>query len=94
MKAAGPVVVRVPASTSNCGAGFDTIGLALELYNRVTVTPAAGAEPVPERPADSRAQGMAAEAAAAFARATGLPPAGSATGSRATSRRPAALDQA
>lgn len=31
------VAVRVPASTSNCGAGFDTLGLALRLYNTVTV---------------------------------------------------------
>ncbi len=67
------VVVRVPASTSNCGAGFDTLGLALELYNRITVTPAPGALPVPERPSDARAQGMVAEAAAAFARAAGRP---------------------
>ncbi|HXN35485.1 MAG TPA: homoserine kinase [Opitutaceae bacterium] len=76
MKAAGSIVVRVPASTSNCGAGFDTIGLALDLYNRVTLTGAGGGAPVPERPADSRAQAMVAEAAAAFSRATGLPPAG------------------
>lgn len=33
-----PVRVRVPASTSNCGAGFDTLGLALDLYNTVTLT--------------------------------------------------------
>jgi len=31
------VTVRVPGSTSNCGAGFDTLGLALTLYNRVTL---------------------------------------------------------
>ncbi len=30
--------VRVPASTSNCGPGFDTLGIALNLYNRVVVT--------------------------------------------------------
>src|SRR5690625_3824412 len=29
--------VRVPASTSNCGPGFDTLGLAFELYNEVTL---------------------------------------------------------
>lgn len=28
--------IRVPASTSNCGAGFDTLGLAFQLYNQVT----------------------------------------------------------
>ena len=32
------VTVRVPGSTSNCGAGFDTLGLALTIYNNVTVT--------------------------------------------------------
>lgn len=31
------VTVRVPGSTSNCGAGFDTLGLALSLYNQVTL---------------------------------------------------------
>lgn len=31
------VSVRVPASTSNCGAGFDTLGLALTLYNTLVV---------------------------------------------------------
>lgn len=32
------VVVRVPGSTSNCGPGFDTLGLALSLYGSVTVS--------------------------------------------------------
>lgn len=33
---ASPVFrVRVPASTSNCGPGFDTLGLAFDLYNEV-----------------------------------------------------------
>lgn len=70
---AGPdsVVVRVPASTSNCGAGFDTLGLALNLYNKVTLTRAGGKGPVAERPADARAQAMAEEASAAFGRETG-----------------------
>lgn len=31
------VTVRVPGSTSNCGAGFDTLGLALTVYNQVTL---------------------------------------------------------
>ena len=31
------VTVRVPGSTSNCGAGFDTLGLALSLYNHITL---------------------------------------------------------
>jgi homoserine kinase len=31
------VTVRVPASTSNLGPGFDCLGIALRLYNQVTV---------------------------------------------------------
>jgi homoserine kinase len=32
------VAVTVPCSTSNLGSGFDTLGLALALHNRVTLT--------------------------------------------------------
>src|SRR4051812_10370886 len=32
---------RIPASTTNLGPGFDALGLALQLYNQVTVEPAA-----------------------------------------------------
>lgn len=32
-----PVTVQTPASTSNCGPGFDTLGIALSLYNFVRV---------------------------------------------------------
>ncbi|HEV2840499.1 MAG TPA: homoserine kinase [Chthoniobacterales bacterium] len=32
------VTVRVPASTSNLGPGFDCLGLALRLYNNVTIS--------------------------------------------------------
>jgi len=34
------VTVKVPASTSNLGSGFDTLGLALKLYTTVRVRPA------------------------------------------------------
>ena len=30
------VSVRVPATSANCGPGFDTLGLAVNLYNEVT----------------------------------------------------------
>ncbi|MGH7997153.1 MAG: homoserine kinase [Opitutaceae bacterium] len=70
------VTVRVPASTSNCGAGFDTLGLALALHNRVTLRPSAGPGHEPDRPADRRAQGMVAAAAAAFFAAAELAPSG------------------
>ncbi len=35
--AADAVTVRVPATSGNCGPGFDATGLALALYNRVTL---------------------------------------------------------
>ena len=46
------VTVKVPASTSNCGAGFDTLGLALSLYNRVTLTRTRGTT-ADSRPCDT-----------------------------------------
>jgi homoserine kinase len=72
------VTVRVPASTSNCGAGFDTLGLALALYNRVTLSRSSTAEtsPQPARPADARAREMVADTAVAFFRAANRPPTG------------------
>lgn len=73
------ITVRVPASTSNCGAGFDTLGLAFRLYNHVTLTqtgPAAPATAVPARPADARAQTMVDASAEAFFKATGRTPFG------------------
>ena len=70
------VTVRVPASTSNCGSGFDTLGLALALYNRVTLTRAAGTAALPERPADGRAQAMVTETAALYFKTAGRAAAG------------------
>ncbi|MEO7597610.1 MAG: homoserine kinase [Opitutus sp.] len=70
------VKVRVPASTSNCGAGFDSLGLALSLYNHVTLTRIDGRDPQPEGEADRRAFEMVADTAAAFFRKTGVSPAG------------------
>lgn len=32
----GPVTIRVPASSANLGPGFDTLGLALSLYDEIT----------------------------------------------------------
>ncbi|SUP40931.1 homoserine kinase [Veillonella criceti] len=34
-----PIVVKVPATSANCGPGFDSLGLALELYNTFTFMP-------------------------------------------------------
>jgi homoserine kinase len=73
---ADTVTVRVPASTSNCGAGFDTLGLAFNLYNRVTLTRSSAAGPAPARVEDGRAQPMVEEAATAFFKASGRTPFG------------------
>ncbi|MBE7538613.1 MAG: homoserine kinase [Opitutaceae bacterium] len=70
------VTVRVPASTSNCGAGFDTLGLALNIHNHVTLTRIPGALPRAERPSDEQALAMVTEAAGAFHSAVGREPAG------------------
>ena len=70
------VVVRVPGSTSNCGAGFDSLGIALKVYNQVSLARRAGTSPCPERASDARAAEMVAETATAFFRSTGLPPHG------------------
>jgi homoserine kinase len=69
-----PVTIRVPGTTSNLGSGFDTLGLALKLYNRVRVTPVGRrgvqiTSPVaPEALAGATA--MVAESAALFFRRT------------------------
>ena len=60
------VTVRVPGSTSNCGAGFDTLGLALQIHNRVTLTRTDGLAAQPVSPADGRGQAMVEATAAAF----------------------------
>lgn len=67
------VTVRVPGSTSNCGAGFDTLGLALKVYNRVTLTSSPGAGPVAQTEADARAHSMVSETSSAFFAKTGRP---------------------
>ncbi len=59
------VTIRVPATTANLGPGYDCLGVALQIYNRVTVT--RGETP-------SGQGGMAAEAAEAFFLATGHAP--------------------
>jgi homoserine kinase len=42
MSAAKEIHVRVPASSANLGAGFDTLALALGLYLRCTLRPSSG----------------------------------------------------
>jgi homoserine kinase len=61
--ASSRVSVRVPCSTSNLGPGFDCLGLALNLYNTITVTRGAAGRPLSGM--------MAATAGAFFERAVG-----------------------
>jgi len=66
---AASVTVAVPGSTSNFGAGFDTLGMAVSVANRVTVSrlaPPAAEFVQPERKSDARAQAMVREAAKCF----------------------------
>jgi homoserine kinase len=70
------VTVRVPGSTSNCGAGFDTLGLALQVHNRVELTRADGSAACPATAADGRAQAMVETTASAFFSAARVTPFG------------------
>ena len=77
MKRQDSITVRVPGSTSNCGSGFDTLGLALRIYNRLTVTRLADAKaPVSAEGGDASARAMVEAAAATFFQKTGRAPFG------------------
>lgn len=58
------VTVRVPATTANLGPGYDCLGVALQIYNQVTVTRDSSS---PEHP-------MADEARTAFFETAGVDP--------------------
>jgi len=60
------VTIRVPGSTSNCGAGFDSLGMALSIYNDVTLTRGDWRGAQPAAPRDSHGLEMADEAAQLF----------------------------
>ena len=72
------VTVRVPATTSNLGPGFDTLGIALRLHNHVSIRETD--EPVIERVDSQRnsaaANAMSREAADAFFRRSKIKPHG------------------
>ncbi len=60
------VTVRVPGSTSNCGAGFDSLGMALSIYNEITLTRGDWRGSRPAGPSDTHGLDMADEAAGLF----------------------------
>lgn len=62
------VTLRVPSSTSNLGSGFDTLGLALNLYNEVSLSLAPSKTKSPALPP------IVAEAAKVFFRRANISP--------------------
>jgi len=72
------VTVRVPATTSNLGPGFDTLGIALKLHNHISIRKTS--EPTVERVDNQRnsttANAMSREAADTFFRRSKIKPHG------------------
>ena len=66
------VIVQAPASTSNCGPGFDTLSIALSLYNFIQVSLREDAEILGASSVNAAAQAMVEEAALSFEQAAGL----------------------
>ena len=62
------VTIRVPATTSNLGPGFDTLSIALKLHNQISIREAEGltVERVDNQKASAAANAMAREAADVF----------------------------
>ena len=72
-------LLKIPATSANLGAGFDTAGLALELYNELRFCPAEAlrielAEPNPRIPLDSNNMIYAAAKRTADLAGRALPP--------------------
>jgi homoserine kinase len=70
------IIVRVPGSTSNCGAGFDTLGLALQIYNRISLYRRPNLAISAVSADDARGQKMVEATAKAFFEAAGVGPIG------------------
>jgi len=66
------VVCQIPGSTSNCGSGFDTLGLALSISNHVTVERSDAAMTVESGKDLAHASVMARQTSEAFFRRSGL----------------------
>jgi len=60
------VLVQIPASTSNCGPGFDTLSIALSLYNFARITVREDERIVSTGDTDAGTQAMVEEAARCF----------------------------
>ncbi|MGB0743474.1 MAG: homoserine kinase, partial [Opitutales bacterium] len=66
------ILVQIPASTSNCGPGFDTLSIALSLYNFVRLNFRDDAVIAPLGEKNPGTQEMVEEAALSFAQTAGM----------------------
>jgi homoserine kinase len=66
------IIVQAPASTSNCGPGFDTLSIALSLYNFVRLIERTDGQIQPVESMNAGTQAMIEEAALSFAAAAGV----------------------
>lgn len=66
------VIVRAPASTSNCGPGFDSLSIALSLYNFISVKLRTDEHICGTESLSAATQSMVEEAASSFAEVAGL----------------------
>jgi homoserine kinase len=66
------VVVQAPASTSNCGPGFDTLSIALSLYNFLRLKPREDGRITSILPTNRPTQKMVEEAACSFEQKAGM----------------------
>lgn len=66
------IIIQTPASTSNCGPGFDTLSIALTLYNFVRLRERADKLIAPVDAQRSDTHAMIEEAALSFAAAAGV----------------------
>lgn len=69
---ANTVLVQIPASTSNCGPGFDTLSIALTLYNFVRITVREDDQIAPVGEFGAGTQAMVEEVALSFAQAAAV----------------------
>ncbi|MBL6838405.1 MAG: homoserine kinase [Puniceicoccaceae bacterium] len=66
------IIIQAPASTSNCGPGFDTLSIALSLYNFVRLTERSDRKICPTEPTSEGTQAMIEEASCFFEAAAGI----------------------
>lgn len=66
------IIVQAPASTSNCGPGFDTLSIALSLYNFVRLVEREDTAICSIESSNEGTQAMIEEAALSFAAAAGV----------------------